>query len=88
MSHRAGHSLPLTVMWIRGPLRNFHRQFALAGSTRLASGLLPITDVETREDVFDRLLRWVHRLLNPPRPSPASTSGGRRPRRVRDRVPI
>jgi hypothetical protein len=40
-----------------------------------------------REDRFDAILRWVHRLLNPPTPSPA-TASSRRPRRVRDRVPI
>jgi hypothetical protein len=38
-----------------------------------------------REDRFDAILRWVHRLLNPPTPAPATASGRRR---VRDRVPI
>ncbi|HEY3173471.1 MAG TPA: hypothetical protein VGK86_12950 [Thermoanaerobaculia bacterium] len=64
----------------------------------MASGLLPVSSMEIttrvpgraprREDLFDALLRWAHRLLNPPRTSPASAPTGRRPRRVRDRVPI
>ncbi|HEX9303646.1 MAG TPA: hypothetical protein VGA31_04255 [Thermoanaerobaculia bacterium] len=41
-----------------------------------------------REDFFDGLLRWVHRLLNPRHPSSAPAPDGRRQRRVRDRVPI
>jgi hypothetical protein len=44
-------------------------------------------DGQKRPDVFDAILRWLHRLLNPPAASrvPASSD---RPRRVRDRVPI
>jgi hypothetical protein len=38
-----------------------------------------------RRDVFDRMLAWAHRLLNPP--VPATVRVGR-PRRERDRVPI
>ena len=38
-----------------------------------------------REDRLDAILRWVHRLLNPPTPAPATMS---KRRRVRDRVPI
>jgi len=42
-------------------------------------------------DVFDRVLAWIHRLLNRLETDTArlapQTSGGR-PRRVRDRVPI
>jgi hypothetical protein len=38
-----------------------------------------------REDRADAILRWVHRLLNPPKPSPVTVSSRRR---VRDRVPI
>jgi hypothetical protein len=38
-----------------------------------------------REDRLDAILRWVHRLLNPPASS-AATAPTRR--RVRDRVPI
>ena len=41
--------------------------------------------VRRREDRADAILRWVHRLLNPPTPSPVTASGRRR---VRDRVPI
>ncbi|HYT33140.1 MAG TPA: hypothetical protein VEO37_11130 [Thermoanaerobaculia bacterium] len=44
--------------------------------------------VPRREDFFDGLLRWVHRLLNPRHPSSAPAPDGRRQRRVRDRVPI
>jgi len=40
-----------------------------------------------REDRFDAILRWVHRLLNPPSPSPVRAQSGTR-RRIRDRVPI
>jgi hypothetical protein len=40
---------------------------------------------DRREDRFDAILRWVHRVLNPPTPTPASASSRRR---VRDRVPI
>ncbi|PYQ35847.1 MAG: hypothetical protein DMF55_06460 [Acidobacteria bacterium] len=64
----------------------------------MASGLLPdhgvrittsdLRSTQRREDLFDRVLRWVHRLLNPPRPAPVPASAARRPRRVRDRVPI
>ncbi|PYQ66927.1 MAG: hypothetical protein DMF54_06155 [Acidobacteria bacterium] len=64
----------------------------------MASGLLPdhgvrittsdLQSTQRREDLFDRVLRWVHRLLNPPRPAPVPASAARRPRRVRDRVPI
>ena len=42
---------------------------------------------ETREDVFDAILRWAHRVLNPPNPVPARARMGER-RRVRDRVPL
>ena len=41
--------------------------------------------VRRREDRADAILRWVHRLLNPPTPSPVTMSSRRR---VRDRVPI
>ena len=48
-------------------------------------GRREVTGVRRREDRFDAILRWVHRLLNPPTPSPVAVSGRRR---VRDRVPI
>jgi hypothetical protein len=38
-----------------------------------------------REDRLDAILRWVHRLLNPPSATPATASSRRR---VRDRVPL
>ncbi len=38
-----------------------------------------------REDRLDAILRWVHRLLNPPAQVPATASNRRR---VRDRVPL
>lgn len=39
----------------------------------------------TRGDLFDVLLRWAHRILNPP--APAGERMGDR-RRIRDRVPL
>ena len=44
-----------------------------------------VAGARRREDRMDALLRWVHRLLNPPTPARETTSGRRR---VRDRVPI
>ena len=44
-------------------------------------------DSQKRPDVFDAILRWLHRLMNPPTVSRVQASSGR-PRRVRDRVPI
>ncbi|HEV8609235.1 MAG TPA: hypothetical protein VGS98_04110 [Thermoanaerobaculia bacterium] len=55
----------------------------------MAPRLLSQDAVENRSrrpDLFDRLLSWIHRLLNPPPPAPAQAD--RRPPRVRDRVPI
>ena len=40
-----------------------------------------------REDVFDAILRWAHRLLNPPTLTPARARMGEK-RRSRDRVPV
>jgi len=89
MSHLVGRSLPLEVMGDPGVAPQTPSAVRISARNPSGVRLAPWwTDVETREDLFDRLLRWVHRLLNPPRPSPTSTSGGRRPRRVRDRVPI
>ena len=39
-----------------------------------------------REDRLDAILRWVHRLLNPPPAQVPATASSRR--RVRDRVPL
>ena len=44
-----------------------------------------VAGARRREDRMDAILRWVHRLLNPPTPAPATMS---KRRRVRDRVPI
>ena len=44
-----------------------------------------VAGARRREDRMDALLRWVHRLLNPPT-SARETMSSRR--RVRDRVPI
>lgn len=53
-------------------------------------GHVPRPESVRSGDAFDALLRWLHRLLNPPQatviPHPASGAGRRR--RVRDRVPI
>jgi hypothetical protein len=38
-------------------------------------------------DFFDALLRWMHRILNPPAPVPARVESRDR-RRHRDRVPV
>ncbi len=44
-------------------------------------------DDPRRGDVFDAILRWAHRLLNPPNLTPARARMGDR-RRSRDRVPV
>ncbi|MEO8348691.1 MAG: hypothetical protein ABI610_07250 [Acidobacteriota bacterium] len=41
----------------------------------------------SRGDVFDAILRWAHRLLNPPTLTPSRARMGER-RRFRDRVPL
>src|SRR6266542_3765762 len=98
MSHGAGTCCRSRSFGAGAPPRKFHRQFALARGRSLASALLPVAAVEIttngrertprQEDMFDALLRWVNRLLNPPRPTPAPAPTGRHPRRVRDRVPL
>ncbi|HZI67956.1 MAG TPA: hypothetical protein VFF17_15450 [Thermoanaerobaculia bacterium] len=47
----------------------------------------PRPEDPSRGDVFDAILRWAHRLLNPPTLTPASARMGER-RRSRDRVPV
>jgi hypothetical protein len=44
-------------------------------------------NVSARGDLFDALLRWAHRVLNPPMRAPARAKMGER-RRIRDRVPL
>lgn len=66
------------------------RSRAMSPCNMESCGHVPRAD-DRGVDAFGALLRWLHRLLNPPQatviPHPATMSGGRR-RRVRDRVPI
>ena len=47
----------------------------------------PVGNDETPGNVFDALLRWAHRILNPPTRVPIRVTTGDR-RRHRDRVPV